>query len=174
MPLLSLSQQRDESNTSTKSQISSLGRKCTIVTCDLSSASDVSTLVSRVLKTNSRIDILLNCAGIQKRHPSHQFPTEDFDAVIQVNLNVPFVLCRDVGAHMLGQEPNPVTGRRGSIINIASLLTFQGGITVPAYAASKGGVGQLTKAFSNEWASKGVNVNAISPGYINTGESSFC
>lgn len=76
-------------------------------------------------------------------------------------------MCRDVGAHMLAREPD-ATGRRGSIINIASLLTFQGGLTVPAYAASKGGVAQLTKALSNEWASRGIAVNAIAPGYIAT------
>lgn len=76
-------------------------------------------------------------------------------------------MCRDVGAHMLSNEPDSA-GRRGSIINIASLLSFQGGLTVPAYAASKGGISQLTKALSNEWASKGIAVNAIAPGYINT------
>lgn len=88
--------------------------------------------------------------------------------MIQVNLNTVFTLCRDVGAHMLKLEPSAITGRRGSIINFASLLTFQGGLTVPAYSASKGAVGQLTKALSNEWASKGINVNAIAPGYIET------
>ena len=84
-----------------------------------------------------------------------------------MNLNTVFTLCRDVGAHMLSQSAGP-SGRRGSIINVASLLTFQGGITVPAYAASKGGVAQLTKALSNEWAGMGVRVNAIAPGYIAT------
>ena len=87
--------------------------------------------------------------------------------MLQVNLNTVFTLCRDVGAHMLAREPDS-TGRRGAIINIASLLSFQGGLTVPAYAASKGGVAQLTKALSNEWASKGIQVNAIAPGYIAT------
>lgn len=87
---------------------------------------------------------------------------------MQVNLNTVFTLCRDVGAHMLGLEPSPVTGRRGSVINFASLLTFQGGLTVPAYAASKGAVGQLTKSFANEWTKEGINVNAIAPGYIET------
>lgn len=84
-----------------------------------------------------------------------------------MNLNTVFTLCRDVGAHMLSREADS-SGRRGSIINIASLLSFQGGITVPAYAASKGGVAQMTKAMSNEWASKGICVNAIAPGYIAT------
>lgn len=80
--------------------------------------------------------------------------------VIQVNLTTVFTLCRDVGAHMLELEPSPITGRRGSVINFASLLSFQGGLTVPAYAASKGAVAQLTKALSNEWTSKGITVNA--------------
>jgi len=84
-----------------------------------------------------------------------------------VNLTTVFTLCREVGAHMLARDPDQY-GRRGSIINVASLLSFQGGITVPAYAASKGGVAQLTKALSNEWASKGISVNAIAPGYIAT------
>jgi 2-dehydro-3-deoxy-D-gluconate 5-dehydrogenase len=87
--------------------------------------------------------------------------------VLQVNLTAVFTLCRDVGAHMLKHEPDH-SGRRGSIINIASLLSFQGGITVPAYAASKGGVAQLTKALSNEWLARGITVNAIAPGYIDT------
>lgn len=84
--------------------------------------------------------------------------------MLQVNLSTVFTLCRDVGAHMLAR-PGP---HRGAIINVASLLSFQGGLTVPAYAAAKGGVAQLTKALSNEWAAKGVSVNAIAPGYIET------
>ena len=113
------------------------------------------------------MDILLTSAGVQKRHQAHQFPNDDWDWVVQVNLTAVFTLCRDFGAHLLS-KPAPASGNRGSIINIASLLTFQGGITVPAYAASKGGVGQLTKALSNEWAGQGINVNAIAPGYIDT------
>lgn len=161
--------QRDTNNLDTSSRISSLGRKCTIVPGDLSSKQSVSTLMQTVLQhTNSAaVHILLNCAGIQKRHPSHEFPQEDWDAVLQTNLSSVFTLCRDVGAHMLSRSPDE-HGRRGSIINVASLLSFQGGITVPAYAASKGGVAQLTKALSNEWAGKGIKVNAIAPGYIAT------
>lgn len=111
--------------------------------------------------------ILLTCAGIQKRHPAHQFPMDDWNTVLQVNLTTVFTLCRDFGAYLLS-KPAPVSGSRGSIINVGSLLSFQGGITVPAYAASKGGVAQLTKALSNEWAGKGIQVNAIAPGYIDT------
>ncbi|KAH8907558.1 NAD(P)-binding protein [Coniochaeta sp. PMI_546] len=160
--------QRDESSTSTLKSIQALGRKAQIYTADLSSAEDVSKLVPRILADGHQIRILINCAGIQRRHPCEKFPDSDFNEVIQVNLNTVFTLCRDVGAHMLDLEPSPITGRKGSIINFASLLTFQGGLTVPAYAASKGAVGQLTKSFANEWTSKGVTVNAIAPGYIDT------
>lgn len=89
--------------------------------------------------------------------------------VLEVNLSQVFILCREFGAYLLSRDSSDFpSGRRGSIINVASLLTFQGGITVPAYAASKGGIGQLTKALSNEWIAKGINVNAIAPGYIAT------
>lgn len=89
--------------------------------------------------------------------------------MINVNLTSVFTLCREFGAYLLARDASEFhSTRRGSIINVASLLTFQGGITVPAYAASKGGVGQLTKALSNEWVGKGINVNAIAPGYIAT------
>jgi 2-deoxy-D-gluconate 3-dehydrogenase len=91
----------------------------------------------------------------------------DLLQVLQVNLTTVFTLCRDVGAYMLTRPPSK-SGSRGSIINVASLVSFQGGLTVPAYAAAKGGVAQLTKALSNEWASKGINVNAIAPGYVAT------
>ncbi|KAL2135011.1 hypothetical protein VTI74DRAFT_10048 [Chaetomium olivicolor] len=160
--------QRDESSTDTLNAVRALGRKATIYAADLSSAEDVSKLVPRILADGHQIRILVNCAGIQRRHPCEKFPDSDFNEVMQVNLNTVFTLCRDVGAHMLQLEPSPVTGRRGSIINFASLLTFQGGLTVPAYAASKGAVGQLTKSFANEWTSRGITVNAIAPGYIAT------
>lgn len=137
-------------------------------TADLSSPQDVAGLVPKILADGHQIRVLINCAGIQRRHPCEKFPDSDFNEVIQVNLNTVFTLCRDVGAHMLGLEPSPVTGRKGSIINFASLLTFQGGLTVPAYAASKGAVGQLTKSFANEWTARGVTVNAVAPGYIET------
>jgi 2-deoxy-D-gluconate 3-dehydrogenase len=120
-----------------------------------------------VLKDGHQIHILVNCGGIQRRHPAHEFPDSDWNEVLQVNLSTVFTLSRDVGAHMLSRDADR-HGRRGSIINVASLLSFQGGINVPAYAASKGGVAQLTKALSNQWADKGIAVNAIAPGYIAT------
>ena len=107
------------------------------------------------------IDILVNNAGIIRRSPAADHSEEDWTAIIDVNLSSVFRLTQHAGRHML-------TKGSGKIINIASLLTFQGGIMVPSYAAAKGGVGQLTKAFANEWASKGVNVNAIAPGYFAT------
>ena len=125
-------------------------------------------MAPKILADGHEVRILINCAGIQRRNPCEKFLDSDFNDVIQVNLSTVFTLCRDFGAHMLQLEPSPVTGRRGSIINFASLLTFQGGLTVPAYAASKGAVGQLTKSFANEWTSRGVTVNAVAPGYIET------
>jgi 2-deoxy-D-gluconate 3-dehydrogenase len=160
--------QRDDSNTATRDAVHKLGRKASIYTAELSSPEQVAALTPKILADGHQVRILVCCAGIQRRHPSHQFPDADFNEVIQVNLTSVFSLCRDVGAHMLGLEPSPVTGRRGSIITFSSLLAFQGGLTVPAYAASKGAVGQMTKSFANEWTSKGVTVNAIAPGYIAT------
>ena len=107
------------------------------------------------------IDILLNAAGIQRRHKSEEFPLSDWNDVINVNLTSVFILCQLGAKEMLKQK-------KGKIINIASMLSFFGGYTVPAYAASKGGVAQLTKAFANEWAEHNINVNAIAPGYMAT------
>ncbi|KAI7918608.1 sorbitol dehydrogenase [Pyricularia oryzae] len=160
--------QRDESNLDTKSQIEALGRKATVYTCDLSSQESVERLAPRILADGHDVSVLVTCAGIQRRHPAHIFPMGDWDEVLQVNLKTVWTLDRDFGAYMLTRPADPATGHRGSIINVASLVSFQGGITVPAYAAAKGGIAQLTKALSNEWASKGVNVNAIAPGYVAT------
>ncbi|CZT24346.1 probable dehydrogenases with different specificities (related to short-chain alcohol dehydrogenases) [Ramularia collo-cygni] len=156
--------QRDTSNTATKLAIEALGRKASIYVADLSSAADIGGLTKRVLDDGHDISILINCGGIQRRHPAEVFPDSDWNEVLQVNLNTVFTLCRDVGAYMLTRE-GP---HRGSIVNIASLVSFQGGLNVPAYASAKGGVAQLTKALSNQWAGNGINVNAIAPGYIHT------
>lgn len=160
--------QRDTSVVETKDLVEALGRKAWIYTADMAIQEHVTALTPKILADGHEIRILVNCAGIQRRHPCEEFPDSDFNEVIQVNLNAVFTLCRDVGAHMLQLAPSSVTGRRGSVINFASLLTFQGGLTVPAYAASKGAVGQVTKSFANEWASRGITVNAIAPGYIET------
>ena len=109
-----------------------------------------------------RMDILVNGAGVQRRHKSEEFPKEDWDFVMNVNLNAVFYMCQ------LAAKQFMVQNSKGKIINIASMLSFFGGYTVPAYAASKGAVAQLTKAFCNEWAEKGINVNALAPGYMAT------
>jgi len=114
-----------------------------------------------VEKLGGSLDILVNCAGIQRRSKCEDFPIEYWDDVIEVNLTSVFELCQLAGRIMLNKG-------KGKIINVASMLSFFGGYTVPAYAASKGGVAQLTKALSNEWAGRGVNVNAIAPGYMAT------
>ena len=110
---------------------------------------------------DGRIDILVNNAGMQRRHFCEEFPLSDWHDVLNLNLNTVFQLCQLAGRKMLAQKS-------GKIINVASMLSFFGGYTVPAYAASKGGVAQLTKALANEWAASGVCVNAIAPGYIST------
>ncbi|KAL7894464.1 NAD(P)-binding protein [Trichoderma sp. SZMC 28014] len=160
--------QRDTTSTTTKEAVEKTGRKAWIFTADLAVQEQVANIAKDVTAAGHKVDILVNCAGIQRRHPCEEFPDSDWNDVIQVNLNTVFTLCRDFGREMLSLPVSPVTGRRGSIINFASLLTFQGGFTVPAYAASKGAVGQVTKSFANEWTAKGITVNAIAPGYIET------
>ncbi|QKX62020.1 uncharacterized protein TRUGW13939_09176 [Talaromyces rugulosus] len=162
--------QRDESNTATRDDITNrVGRKAVIHVAELSDREAIKKIIPALVQQGLKPDILLNCAGIQRRHPSEKFPDEDWDEVININLTSVFTLAREFGAYLLSRDASEFpTGRRGAVINVASLLTFQGGVTVPAYAASKGGVGQLTKALSNEWVSKGITVNAIAPGYIDT------
>ena len=141
--------------------VTRLGRKFTGYACDFLDRAAVKAFAAQVLKDHSQIDILLNNAGTILRKPAAEHPDEMWDEVIEVNLSAQFILTREVGATMVARGS-------GKIIFTASLLTFQGGINVPGYAASKGGIGQLTMAFANEWAGKGVNVNAIAPGYIDT------
>ena len=142
-------------------ELSSLGRVHAI-------HGDISTSEGRrrafdeaVSALGGELDIMINCAGVQKRHRSEEFPMSDWQFVMDINLTAVFELCQLAGRMMLERG-------RGKIINVASMLSYFGGYTVPAYAASKGGVAQLTKALSNEWASRGVNVNAIAPGYMAT------
>jgi 2-deoxy-D-gluconate 3-dehydrogenase len=128
---------------------------------DVGDAAVCARLVEETVEHFGAIDILVNNAGIIRRAPAAEHSEDDWKAVIDVDLSSVFRLTQQAGRHMLKRGA-------GKIINIASLLTFQGGILVPSYAAAKGGVGQLTKAFANEWASKGINVNAIAPGYMDT------
>ena len=132
--------------------------------CDLSDRAAVYAFIEKTKREN-QIDILVNNAGTILRKPAAEHPDEYWDKVIGVNLNSQFVLAREFGKDMVARG-------WGRIVFTCSLLTFQGGINVPGYAASKGGVGQLVKAFANEWASKGVNVNGIAPGYIATDNTS--
>ena len=137
------------------------GRKFKGYACDFSDRSALYRFINQVKDDFPQIDILINNAGTIIRVPAVEHPDEDWDKVIEVNLSAQFILSREIGKEM-------VTRGRGKIIFTASLLTFQGGILVPGYAASKAGVGQLTLALANEWAGQGVNVNAIAPGYIST------
>ncbi|HEV2862201.1 MAG TPA: 2-dehydro-3-deoxy-D-gluconate 5-dehydrogenase KduD [Pyrinomonadaceae bacterium] len=141
--------------------IRAAGRRSAGLRADLSDKDAPRQLIERTLAEFGRLDILVNNAGTIRRAPSVDYSEEDWAAVIEVNLSAVFRLSQLAGRHMVERGS-------GKIVNIASLLSFQGGVTVPAYAASKGGVAQLTKALANEWASKGVNVNAIAPGYMRT------
>ncbi|PAD16192.1 glucose 1-dehydrogenase [Shouchella clausii] len=153
--------QRDVTNTSVQKEIEDLGRRCEIVACDLSNPNQVKQAVPEAISRMDGIDILVNNGGIQRRSPAVHFSEEDWREVLQINLDAVWHLCQQAGKHM-------VPKKSGKIINMASLVSFQGGITVPAYAAAKGAVGQLTKALANEWSQHHVNVNAIVPGYIAT------
>lgn len=129
--------------------------------CDQSQPAAIEALFQQVRERAGRLDILVNNAGTIRRAPAVEFSDEDWDAVMETNINGVFRMCRAAGSMMLAQGG-------GKIINIASLLSFSGGITVPAYAASKGAVAQLTKALANEWAQNNVQINAIAPGYFAT------
>jgi 2-deoxy-D-gluconate 3-dehydrogenase len=142
-------------------ELAALGGKAAAIAADLGNRADVQRLIAQAIAWQGHLDILVNNAGIIRRAPAADHSDADWDAVIDVNLNGVFTACRAAGQHMIARGS-------GKIINLASLLTFFGGITVPGYAASKGAVGQLTKALSNEWSSKGVQVNAIAPGYMRT------
>ena len=150
----------------TSARVRALSRKCELVSADLSSIGSVGEVVDSVVDRLGRLDILVNNAGIIRREDALDFSEEDWDAVMDTNLKSLFFLCQAAARHMVGWASQD--GVRGKIINIASMLTFQGGIRVPSYTASKSGVGGLTKLMANEWAAKGINVNAIAPGYIAT------
>ncbi len=147
----------------TAERIRSLGRRVHLVRRDLVSATapELGSAVTDVIDSLGGLDILVNNAGTIRRAPAVEYPAQDWDDVLRVNLDAVFHLSQAAGRHMLARGS-------GRIINVASMLSFQGGILVPAYTASKHAVAGLTKAFANEWASKGVTVNAIAPGYMAT------
>ncbi|MEC3881519.1 SDR family NAD(P)-dependent oxidoreductase [Parapedobacter sp. 10938] len=141
--------------------VEATGRRFYAYQADFGSRTSLYAFIEQVKADHPRIDILFNNAGTILRKPAAEHPDDYWDQVIEINQNAQFILTREIGKEMVARGS-------GKIVFTASLLTFQGGINVPGYAASKGAVGQLTKAFANEWAAKGVNVNAIAPGYIST------
>jgi len=153
---------RDAKPAAACDEIRALGRKTFYASGDLADSATSSSLIARTLSEFGSLDILVNNAGVIRRAPASEYSAEFWNELIAVNLTAVFQLSQLAGRHMLER------GTGGKIVNIASLLSFQGGILVPAYAAAKGGVAQLTKALANEWASKGINVNAIAPGYMAT------
>ena len=148
-------------NSQVEIAVKKLGRQFKAYRADFSSRKSLYSFIEKVKSNHPIIDILVNNAGTIKRAPAKDHSDEYWDTVIQVNLNAQFILTREIAKVMLQR-------RSGKIIFTASMLTFQGGVGVPGYAASKGAIGSLTKALANEWASQGVNVNAIAPGYIST------
>ncbi len=159
--IIGVSASLESSGSDVEKIVTALGRNFSAYQCDFSDRQAVKNFTSDLLSKHGAPDILVNNAGTILRAPAAEHPDEYWDKVIEVNLNAQFIISRDIGAAMVKRGS-------GKIIFTASLLTFQGGITVPGYAASKGAIGQLTKALSNEWAAKGINVNAIAPGYIST------
>jgi 2-deoxy-D-gluconate 3-dehydrogenase len=144
-----------------RAAIEKLGRRCVAVQADLGRGDAIPRVMDAVLSAFGRVDILVNNAGIIRRAPALEYTEKDWDDVMGVNLKSVFFLAQAAARDMMKRK-------RGKIVNVASLLSFSGGITVPAYSASKGGVAQVTKALANEWAEHGVNVNAIAPGYMVT------
>lgn len=159
--IIGVSASLEKSGSEVEKEVTALGRKFSAYQCDFADRTALYDFTKKVQQDFPVIDILVNNAGTIMRKPAAEHPDEYWDTVINTNLNAQFILSREIGKQMLERG-------KGKIIFTASLLTFQGGINVPGYAASKGAVGSLVKAFANEWASKGVNVNAIAPGYIAT------
>jgi len=159
----------DQSETAAKA--AALGAQFTALTADFGKLTQAGAadLIAQVVQQAGRVDVLVNNAGIIKRAPAVDFPEADWNLVLQINLTAPFFLCQAVGKWWLsgGRAQSPPTARL-KIVNIASMLSFQGGILVPSYTASKSGIAGITKALANEWAKERVNVNAVAPGYIAT------
>ncbi len=159
--IIGVSASLETSDSAVEKEVTALGRSFKGYACDFGDREALYAFIKRVKADTPVIDILVNNAGTILRAPAVEHSDDLWDKVIEVNLNAQFVLTREFGKEMVERG-------EGKVIFTASLLTFQGGITVPGYAASKGGIGQLTMAFANEWAGRGVNVNAIAPGYIDT------
>jgi 2-dehydro-3-deoxy-D-gluconate 5-dehydrogenase len=159
--IIGVSVHLDTSGSDVENEVKALGRDFKGYQCDFADRDALYAFIGSVKEECAPVDILINNAGTILRKPAAEHPDEYWDTILEVNLTAQFILTREFGKEMLLRGG-------GKVIFTASLLTFQGGITVPGYAASKGGVGQITKAFANEWASQGVNVNAIAPGYIAT------
>lgn len=163
--IIGVSASLEAENSAIERAVKALGRNFYAYQCDFNDRNSLKSFIETVKSRYPVIDILLNNAGTILRQPIAEHSDEYWDEVIAVNQTAPFILTREIGKEMILRGS-------GKVIFTASLLTFQGGITVPGYAASKGAIGQLTKAFANEWAAKGVNVNAIAPGYISTDNTS--
>ncbi|TVY73198.1 2-dehydro-3-deoxy-D-gluconate 5-dehydrogenase [Lachnellula suecica] len=159
-------------NQSIASEIASIGQKCRTYEWDLDVLSEAPLIITQLCRAHE-FDIFVHCAGLQHRAPAEDFPDAAWDNVIGVNLTAGFKISRELAKHWLNTSlktpmtPESVAGKK-RIIFIASMTTFTGSIEIPAYTASKGAIGQLTKALNNEWMAKGINVNAIAPGYIET------
>jgi len=159
--IIGVSASLELSGSDIEKKVTSLGRKFKAYQADFSSRDSLYAFIKKALAENPAIDILVNNAGTIMRAPAAEHPDEYWDKVLTINLDSQFIMAREIGKHMLQRGS-------GKIVFTCSLLSFQGGITVPGYAASKGALASLIKALSNEWASKGVNVNGIAPGYIAT------
>lgn len=159
--IIGVSASLEKCGSEVEKEVKTLGRNFSAYQCDFSDRDALYQFIKKVKDKHTQIDILVNNAGTIARKPVAEHPDEYWDKVIEVNLNAQFILTREFGKEM-------VMRGYGKIIFTASLLSYQGGITVPGYAASKGGIKQITMAFANEWAGKGVNVNAVAPGYIRT------
>lgn len=159
--IIGVSASLETSGSAVEQEVTALGRSFRGYRCDFADRTALYAFIHQAQADTPVIDILINNAGTILRAPAAEHPDEYWDQVLEVNLSAQFVLSREMGKGMVERG-------RGKIIFTASVLTFQGGITVPGYAASKGGIGQLTKALANEWAGKGVQVNAIAPGYVRT------
>lgn len=159
--IIGVSASLERHDSSVSKAVEAVGRKFYGYQADFGDRKALYAFIEQAKADHPRIDILFNNAGTILRKPAAEHPDEYWDQVIEINQNAQFILTREIGKEMVARGS-------GKVVFTASLLTFQGGINVPGYAASKGAVGQLTKAFANEWASKGVNVNAIAPGYIST------